>query len=536
MHKKQNGADRTMNETITISRAEYEELMSLRTANSELEKQVQWLMEQLRLVRVNKFGSKADTASEEAMEQLSMMFDEPEATEWVSAQQEKTEPVSVSEHTRTRRKQSIDEIVPEDIPVETEEHRLPEEQQYCDICGSKLTEIGKTIHRTLKIVPAQVFIHEDVYYTYSCETCKEETDEANIVKTPHDASVLPGSYASPEAIAHIMTQKYVMGVPLYRQEQDLKRRNIRLSRQTMSNWVVQGAQRWLKPVYEELHRQLLQEEILHADETELQVLHEPGKAAKSKSYMWLYRTGKYAKHHIALYEYQPDRKQEHPKEFLQGFRGYLQTDGYAGYNAVENVIHVGCLAHIRRKFTDAEKAAPKGTKSPTTAKAVAYCTQIFMLEEQCAELSAEDRFQYRQERIKPLLDEFESWASTRTASAKTKLGEALTYLHNQFPKLRNYLLDGRLEASNNAAERSIKPFVLDRKNFLFANTPNGAESSAVTFSLIETAKENGLDPYRYLTYIFKTAPSLDQTKDNWVHSLLPENVPASCKVPSAGDI
>lgn len=516
-----------MNETVTISRAEYERL---RTEIQNLEKANQWLMEQLRLIKSNKFGSKADKTSEEAMEQLSLMFDEAEATEWVSEQQEKEEPIAVEGHTRSRKSRSLDETVPKDMPVETEEHRLPEEQLYCEICGSRMIEIGKTVRRTLKIIPAQAVIHEDVYYTYSCEVCKSETDEARIVKTPRDASVLPGSYAAPEAFAYIMTEKYVMGEPLYRQEQELKRRNIQLSRQTMSNWVVQGAQRWLKPVYEALHRRLLEAAIVHADETELQVLHEPGKPAASKSYMWLYRTGKYTEHPVALYEYRPDRKKDNPENFLRGFHGYLQTDGYAGYNAVEGVTHIACLAHIRRKFTDAEKAAPKGSKSPTAAKAVAFCTQIFKLEEKCAELSPKDRFKYRQEQVKPILDEFGSWAETRMVSGKSKLGEALTYLHNQLPRLRNYLLDGRLEVSNNFAERSIKPFVIDRKNFLFANTPNGAESSAITFSLIETAKENGLNPYQYLTYIFRTAPTLDQSVEDWITPLLPENAPEICKV------
>ncbi len=386
-----------------------------------------------------------------------------------------------------------------------------------------MVEIGKTVRKTLKFIPAKVVVHEDWYYTYACKDCEKESEQAQIVKATKDKSVLPGSYASPEAVAHIMTQKYVMGVPLYRQEQELKRKSIMLSRQTMSNWVVECSERWLSPIYDELHKRLLEEDIIHSDETELQVLHEPGKKAQTTSFMWLYRTGKYAKQPIVLYEYKDNRRQENPEIFLKGFKGYLQTDGYAGYNTVENVIRIGCLAHLRRKFTDAQKASPNGKVSPTVATALAYCNKLFAIEKEISELSFEERLEVRKAKSEPLLKEFSGWSKTRQATPKGKLGIALTYLNNQLPVIQNYMLDGRLECSNNLAERSIKPFVIDRKNFLFANTPKGAKNSAVTFSLIETAKENGIDPYEYLLHIFKTAPTLSLTDKDWPEKLLPEN-------------
>lgn len=521
--------------TEIVSRAEYEELQasheSLQAKYDQLKAQYDSLLEKLVLARKNRFGPKAEPASEEVLEQLSLLFDEPEATIWVEQQAAEKE---VAGYTRKPRNSgSVMDVVPNNVKIDETHHRLEGEELKCPICGTEMVEIGVEERRTLEIIPEQVLVHVDIYHNYACRECERESGQANIVKTPKEPAVIPGSFASAEAIAYLDVQKYVMGAPLYRQEQHLKLLNVQLSRQTMSNWMVKSAELWLKPIYCLLHEQLILQKYLHADETVLQVLHEPGKTAQSKSYLWLYRTGKYAEHPMVLYEYQPDRRQARPKEFLQGFQGYLQTDGYSGYNGLDpGVIRVGCLAHLRRKFTDAEKASEKGKKSPTVTTAIAYCSKVFKIEGELADLSCEERHEQRQLRVKPILEEFFRWADTRFASPKSKLGEALTYTRNQKPYIMNYLLDGHLDASNNIAERSIKPFVIDRKNFLFANTPNGAEASATTFSIIETAKENGLDPYKYLTYIFKTAPRLDQSEPGWAEPLLPWNAPDDCKVPT----
>ena len=516
-------------EMITISRAEYEKLLAdlkrLRDFNDRL-------MEQLTLARKNKFGSKAEPASEAVYEQLSLLFNEPEATAWVE-QQEETATTEVAAHKRTRKKSgSVLDVVPENVRVEVEDHVLSGAALNCPICGSEMKEIGVEERRTLEIIPEQVVVHVDRYHTYACAECEKESDQANIVKTPKEAPVIPGSYASASAIAYLDTQKYVMGIPLYRQEQYLNRMNVTLSRQTMSNWMIKSAELWLQPVFFELHRVLLLCKYLNADETELQVLHESGKSPQSKSYMWLYRTGKMEDHAIVLYEYQPDRTQERPREFLQGFQGFLQTDGYSGYNNLDPaIVRVGCLAHLRRKFTDAEKALPKGKTSPIVAKAIAYCSKVFKIEEELAGLSCEERYNQRQKQIRPILEEFFDWIETLQVTPKSALGRALTYARNQRPYIMNYLLDGHLEASNNIAERSIKPFVIDRKNFLFANTPAGAKASAIIFSIIETAIANDLDPYKYLTFIFENAPQLNRLQENWVECLLPWNAPDACKVP-----
>ena len=344
-------------------------------------------------------------------------------------------------------------------------------------------------------------------------------------------NVIPGSFATPEAIAHIMTQKFVMGSPLYRQEQEMNRKGIHLSRQTMSNWILKATEDYLLPVYQYLHRELLTRDVIHADETTLQVLHEPGKKPQSDSYMWLYRTGGDTDKPIVLYEYQSGRGAKHPKEFLTGYTGYLHTDGYAGYHDLgEGITVVGCWAHARRKFDEAVKSLPKGkAKGSSASQGLAYCNLLFGIEQEIADKTAKERYDERLKQAKPVLDAMFAWANTRTAAPKSALGKALHYLKEQWPYLTNYLKDGRLEISNNRAERSIKPFVIDRKNFLFANTPKGASGSAVMFSMIQTAIENGLDPYKYLTWLLKMAKDSDLSLEDALHGLMPWNAPNECR-------
>ena len=297
----------------------------------------------------------------------------------------------------------------------------------------------------------------------------------------------------------------------------------------MSNWILKATEDYLMPVYEQLHKDLLKRDVLHADETTLQVLHEPGKAPQSESYMWVYRTSRDADKPIVLYEYQPGRGAKHPKEFLAGYSGYLHTDGYQGYHSLpEDITVVGCWAHLRRKFDEAVKSLPKGkAKGSSASQGLTYCNLLFGIEQEIADKSPEERHKERLKQAKPVLDAMLSWANSRTAAPKSALGKALHYLKEQWPYLTNYLKDGRLEISNNRAERSIKPFVIDRKNFLFANTPKGATGSAVMFSLIQTTIENGLDPYRYLTWLLKTAKdAADLTNEQVIQSLLPWNLPA----------
>jgi len=514
-------------EMVTISRAEYEKLQAQSKRVSELESRVDVLMEALRLARHKQFGASSEKSEETLMEQLSFLFNEAEV--FSAAEKDETENVTVvATHKRHKKHEYTLDNIPEGIETKQVEHRLEGADLICPQCGDTMTEIGKEVVRTLEIVPAQMVVREDVYYTYACQNCNKEDIETPVVKAPREKNIIPGSFATPEAIAHIMTQKFVMGSPLYRQEQEIKRKGIHLSRQTMSNWILKATEDYLAPVYEQLHRELLTRDVLHADETTLQVLHEPGKKPQSDSYMWLYRTSGDTDKPIVLYEYQPGRGAKHPKEFLAGYTGYLHTDGYAGYHDLgEDITVVGCWAHARRKFDEAVKSLPKGkAKGRSASQGLTYCNLLFGIEQEIADKTAEERYEERLRQAKPVLDAMFAWANSRTAAPKSALGKAFHYIKEQWPYLTNYLKDGRLEISNNRAERSIKPFVIDRKNFLFANTPKGATGSAVMFSLIQTAIENGLDPYKYLTWLLRKAKDADLTDTQVVQTLLPWHTPA----------
>ena len=279
---------------------------------------------------------------------------------------------------------------------------------------------------------------------------------------------------------------------------------------------------------------LLKREVLHGDETTLRVINEQGKETGGKSYMWLYRTSGDTEKHIVLYDYRPDRRAAHPKDFLADFNGYLHADGYDGYHSLpEGITVVGCWAHLRRKFDEALKSMPEPSRNGSdTMRGKRYCDKLFELEKTFAGLSYEDRYERRLEKSEPLMDQFFAWADKvgREAAPKGALGKAVYYAASQRVYLERYLLDGKLEISNNRAERSIKPFVIGRKNWLFSNTAKGAKASAVIYSIIETAKENGVNPFAYLVYIFNNAPNIDIHGDaDALDSLLPWAAPDSCR-------
>ena len=478
-------------------------------------------MEQLQLSRHRAFGVSSEKSEYDQLH----LFNEVE----VAVDETAPEP-ELAEIQRYYRKRPrlVNDVLPEDIPIEIVEHDLPTEEQVCPECDGNLHVMGRTKRRELKIVPAKAVIVEHVCKVYACRGCEQNELSVPIQKAPLDEPVIKGSFASPTAIAHIMVQKFVMGAPLYRQEQDWKRNGIMLSRQTMSNWLIKTTEDWLEPIYDALRERLLTREVLHADETTLQVLREPGKAAQSKSYMWLYRTGGDAQHPLVLYEYQPDRRAKRPAEFLMDFKGYLHTDGYDVYHKLpDQIMVVGCWAHARRKFNEAMKAlSEKDREGSNILRGKRYCDKLFELERTFAELTPEERFRKRQWLSRPVMAEFFAWAQALNTIPKTGIGKAVHYALSQRKYLERYLLDGRLEISNNRAERSIKPFVIDRKNFLFSNTPRGAKASAIMFSLIETAKENGLNPFAYLTYVFKHAPKWKIRDDvDALERLLPGFVP-----------
>ena len=495
----------------------------LKAENEQLKQQNQWLMEQVRLSKHKQYG----TSSEQSNVNQMSLFNEVEATADLTAPEPSL--TEVKAHYRKRTRLTTDKL-PEDLPVEIIEHELPESERVCPDCGSGLHTMGRETREELRIIPAKAVIVRHVRHVYACRNCEETSEHTPIVKADMPEPVIKGGFASPETIAHIASQKFMMASPLYRQEQEWKQNGIPLSRQTMSNWLIKASEDWLEPIYEVMKRRLCEHNVLHGDETVLQVLKEPGKTAQSKSYMWLYRTSGEAKHQIVLYDYQPDRKHTHPEGFLKDFSGYLHTDGYDGYHKLPgNIIVVGCWAHLRRKLFDALKTLPNDKQSDSNAaKGVAYCDKLFHFEKRFASLAPEDRLKERVRLSKPLLEEFFNWVNCLNALPGSLLGKAAYYAQSQHKYLERYLLDGRLEISNNRAERSIKPFVIGRKNWIFSNTPNGARASAVYYSLVVTAKENGLNPFEYLSWILTHAPNLGKSG---YASAIEDFLPGSAKIP-----
>ena len=501
---------------------------SLQQQNDELLQKIAWYEEKLRLHQKRMYAPSSERSDSESM-QL-QLFNEAEWENDSPEEEAAPETQKIAAHERKKR-QGLREEFLKNLPVERVEYRLPEEEQVCACCGGQMHEMSQEIRKELKIIPAQMKLVEHVQYIYSCRHCEHNDIRTPIVKAEMSRPVQPGSLASPSAVAYIMSKKFVEGMPLYRQEQQFIRRGVLLSRQTMSNWVLHSANQWLSKIYDLMHEELVKRRYLHADETTLQVLHESGRAAETKSYMWLYRSGRDGPP-IVLYDYQPTRAKEHPRQFLAGFKGYLHVDGYAGYNEIPDVTLVGCWAHARRKFDEALKALPANKQTaPVAAKeGLEYCNHLFSIERKFKDASPEERYSGRLAQSRPVLDDFSAWLEKQSAQVlpKSALGEAVAYCRNQWSKLAVFLEDGNLEIDNNRSERSIKPFVIGRKNFLFANTPSGATASAVTYSIVETAKENGLNPFRYVEYLFERLPNVDIENSEELRALLPwsETLPA----------
>lgn len=528
-----NSADIVENLSKKLTALE-KEVQVLKQHNAELDAKVKWYEEQYRLSAQRQFGS----SSEKTIPQQISLFNEAED----SADPKKEEP-TIESVTYQRKKRHPGDVANKikDLPVEVIEYKLPEAESRCPNCQSPLHEMSVQVRRELKIVPAQVSVVEHKQFIYSCRNCEHHSDDENasvpVIRAAMPRPCLPGTIASPSAVAYIIDQKYTNGLPLYRQEQQLARLGIDLSRQTMSNWIVNAAQQWFSPLYNRMHALLVQRQVIMADETTLQVLRESERSAQSTSYMWLYRSSGRDGPPLVLYDYQTTRAGKHAQAFLRGFTGFLQVDGYAGYNLVEKVRLVLCFAHARRGFTDAIKALPELQKdNDVPAKTgLKYCNELYKVEHQLKDLSDQERYVKRLEQSKPILDEFHTWLKEMRPKVppKSKFGEAINYCLNHWDSLIGYLLDGRLEIDNNRSERSIKPFVLGRKAWLFSNTPKGARSSAIIYSIVESAKENRLKPFNYLIWLLECLPNVNIDDVKVLDGFLPwsVSVPLSCRMP-----
>jgi transposase len=420
------------------------------------------------------------------------------------------------------------------------EHKLEGEDLTCKECGEELVEIGvKSTKEIIKYIPAKLIVEEHVIYSYACKSCEKETGESNIVSTQMPQTIFYNSMASNELIAHTLILKYQHAMPLYRQESYFDMMGATLSRQTLCNWTMAAATA-LEPIYNHMKKELLSRNYINADETTLKVINDNGKDSKSKKYMWLYMSNTKAKP-VILYDYQSTRSSSCPKNFLGDFKGFLQTDGYNGYNSVSEATRVYCLAHIRRYFhniiVDLDEEALKNSRAIIGFN---YCEQIYNLEKELRETHSGDenyydiRFKIRAEKLAPIIDNFIGYLEIEIKDAlpRSPLGKALEYAKKHLPGLRNVLLDGSLEVDNNAAERAIKPFVIGRKNFLFANTAKGAISSANIYSIVETAKANNLVVERYLVYLFDNLLQIDISHSEALDNLMPwsNKIPENMKI------
>jgi len=499
----------------------------LQAINQQLEAKVSWFEEQFKLARARQFGSSSEATQE--VSQGALVFNEAEAT--LDSTPEVVESETIT-YTRARKQAGHRREMLAELPTEVREYRLPEDEQVCSACGGRMHEMSAQTRDELEIIPAQVRVIRHVRYVYGCRHCDRNEIEVPIVTAPAPSALIAKSLASASAIAYVMSEKFVESMPLYRLEKHFERLGVDLPRQVLSNWIIKGGE-MMQPIYDRMREGLLELSILHADETTLQVLHESGRSAQSKSYMWLYRSGRDGPP-IICYEYQPTRESDHARRFLTGpstglrtgpstglrtgFAGYVHADGYAGYNDLPGVTLVGCWAHARRKFTDATKVLPKSQRNDPSHMvnvALRHINKLFEIERTIRDASPEERKDAREAKSRPIVDEFRCWLDSALSKVlpKSALGEAVAYCRNQWPKLIVFLEDGRLELDNNRAERSIKPFVIGRKNWLFANTPRGAKTSAVIYSIVETAKENGLNPFDYLRFVLERIRSLELTSD-----------------------
>ncbi|MBQ0088172.1 MAG: IS66 family transposase [Prevotellaceae bacterium] len=494
----------------------------------DLQNQVSNLTEMVLLLRKEKFGPSSEKTNKQIEGQLSL-FNEAEVEADPSAKEPFYERKGgiVRKNAKTKREELLKDLPVEEIPC-----MIHPDDMFCERCGTGLKEIGYIkVRDELEYIPAKVKILRYMQQACECPACKHK-GQPFIKKAFTPTSVLNHSLASPSSVARVMYQKYVNSIPLYRQEKDWEQIGIGLSRATMANWIIRSSEDHLMPVVEHLRKKLLERDIIHCDETPVQVLKEEGKKPQTKSYMWLYRSGNDAKEPIVLYDYQPSRNGDHAVTFLKDFKGYVHSDGYSGYNKLKDITRVGCWAHLRRKFVEA--IPTKKTDGPPTSAEIGrqYCDKLFAIEDTLKDLSPEERFCKRLELEKPVLEAFWCWLDSLNALKGSALGKAVTYAQNQRPYMENYLLDGRCSLSNNAAENAIRPFTVGRKNWLFADTPKGAKASAAIYSLVETAKANGLNVYAYLQHLLQYMPGSEwQRYPEELDALMPwdPDVQEQCK-------
>ena len=501
----------------------------------QIDHTLQLVLEQVADLKRHRFGRSSERHEMEA--QISFMevdgrivfFNEAEAV----AEEESGEAVETATRQKPKKRQGKREEDLSGLPVVVIEHSMPEEELEKRFGKDGFKQLPDEVYRRYGFTPAKVEVEEHHVKVYA----GKKTDE--IVRAPHPECLLRGSLVSPSLEAAVMNAKYVNAVPLYRQEQEFERYGLHISRQNMANWTIQCADRYLAILYDYLHEQMYGYHVLQADETPV-LVNKDGRSAGTKSFMWVYRTGRmYRNRQIVLYEYQKTRNASHPREFLKNFNGICVTDGYQVYHTIEtereDLKIAGCWSHARRRFDEAVKALPKTKQKESRAYlALTMIQAIYREEKLLKDLPAEERNIRRQLSVRPLVEAYFTWAgeTIRKVPQKSKTWEGFNYSINQEKYLKVFLDDGEVPMDNNAAEQSIRGFCIGKKNWVMIDTVAGAKSSAIIYSIAETAKANHLKPYDYFEYLLTEIPKhLDDTDRSFLNDLLPwsPNLPANCR-------
>lgn len=483
------------------------------------------------------FGTKREYTpkpnSEPIEEQCSLFDNEEDIEKNVQEQiEEKVEEITVYKKKKSKQKKAgIKRSALKDVVIERKEYVI-EDDEVCPECQSELKPVGKKVVRQeIEYEPAKLKIKEYVKTIYKCVKCgtkESEKASSTFLETEIPNALITHSFASPSLAIEVIYQKYYLGVPLYRQEKMWDDKGLVLPRNMMANWNIKISQYYLEPLYNLMHKRIKeQSELLHCDETTMQCNKEANRKATSNSYMWVLCSGELEDKKGVIFKYSPSRSAETAKEFLKGYTGTLVTDGYASYNNIEGITHAECWAHCRRYFYESIPLLENKKMDTTTDGyvGVTYCDKLFEIEKKIADLSVDEKLKIREKESKPIVEEFFNWVNS-TMSEKIvlnkKLKNALTYAYNQQKELSEFLNDGKIPLTNSLAERAIRPFAVHRKNWLFADSVEGAKANAVMYSLIESSKVNNLNIYKYLNYLLEEFPKIKNINDeNALEKYLP---------------
>ncbi|MFK7823598.1 MAG: IS66 family transposase [Oligoflexales bacterium] len=459
-------------------------------------------------------------------EGMQPLFDEVEQIDLEESEPCKEDNVECKE--KPRKKGSGRKPLPANLPRERREHDLSEEAKQCPVHNIALTRIGEKVREELEIIPAKVKVIEHVTFSYKCSCCSDIDATTKIVCSNLEPRPIPKSFASPSLLAYIATAKYCDHLPLYRQEQIFTRYSIDLKRNTMSSWMIQSS-KLATPLINLMREQLLNSKVAGCDETPIQVLKEPNRKAEQRSYMWVGTS--MCGPPVVIFNYDSRRNTEAAKNFLEGFEGILVCDGLKTYDSFarkENVTLAGCLVHIRRGFVKAEKALKKANPKAKTKAEIPLdlISSLYKVEKENIGKTYDEKLKKRREESQTLMNQLYSWLTAEKPKTlpKSLIGKAIRYALDQWDKMQHFLLDPHVPLDNNRAERAIRPFVIGRSNWVFSNSCAGAEASATLYSLIESAKVNGLDPFNYLCIIFKELCKAEYLED--YERLLPYNIRA----------